>query len=57
MGVWIIVQSQVASSSKILEHLKNHMVTMQEKVKNLSEEDFKTAVDAVMIEISEKNKN
>ena len=52
-----IIQSAKESCESILHSLNNHLANMREKVKGISEEEFKTQVEAVMIKVAEKDYN
>lgn len=56
-GLWFLVQSPSKSCEHIVNSLGDHLDTMRKKVKELSDEDFKTSVNAVLTDLSEKDKS
>ena len=58
VGTQFLIQSPKESSEYIVNSLNNFLATMREKVKNeLTEEEFKTQVEAVYIKAAEKDYN
>ena len=57
MGTQFIIQSPKYSSEYIVNSLNSFLNTQREKVKNLTNEDFKTQVEAVMTKVAEKDYN
>lgn len=56
-GAQFLVQSPKESSEYIVNSLNNFLNTIREKVANVTEEEFKTQVEAVMTQIAEKDYN
>lgn len=57
MGAQIIVQSPQQSCEYIVNSANTFLNVQREKVKNLSDEEFKTQVESVMTQIAEKDYN
>jgi insulysin len=57
MGAQFIIQSPKESTEYIVNSLNNFLNIMKEKVLGLTEEEFKTQVEAVSIKVAEKDYN
>lgn len=54
---WFLVQSPSKCCEHIVNSLGDHLDTMRKKVKELSDENFQTSINAVHTELSEKDKS
>lgn len=57
LGAWILVQSAVKDCDYLRDRIQKHMARQRTKVAALTEEAFKTQVNAVLIGLKEKDKN
>lgn len=57
IGYWVMVQSEKQGCSHLRNSLDKCLADFREKVKNMSDEDFKKSRDSVLTTISEKDKN
>ena len=57
MGTQFIIQSPKESSEYIVNSLNNFLAKMKERVADLTEEEFKTQVEAVITKVAEKDYN
>lgn len=56
-GAQFVIQSPKESCEYIVNSLNNHLSQMKEKVMNFTDEEFKTQVEAVMVQVAEKDIN
>jgi len=56
-GLWFLIQSPSKCCEHIVNSLGDHLDNMRKKVKEMTDEEFKTSVGAVLTELSEKDKN
>jgi len=57
IGNFILIQSPGSCCSHMINRVNAHLATMAENMANLSDEEFKVKVGAVMIGLEEKDKN
>jgi len=57
IGNFILIQSPGKCCSHMINRVNAHMVTMADKMVELSDEDFKVKVGAIMTGLEEKDKN
>jgi insulysin len=56
-SAWFLIQSPGKNCEHIRKRLDIHMSKMRQKVRDMTDDEFKTVVGAVMTDISEKDKN
>lgn len=57
LGVWFLVQSPSKCCEHITGSFNKHIDDMQQKVKELTDDDFKQTVSAVLTNLQEKDKS
>jgi len=57
LGGWFLIQSPGKGCSHIANSLNEHIINMGKKAAEISEEDFQTQVNAVRIQVTEKDKS
>jgi secreted Zn-dependent insulinase-like peptidase len=57
LGTFILIQSPTKGCSHLRDRLDSHLATMREKVENMSDEEFQVIVGALMVRLSERDKN
>lgn len=57
IGNYFLVQSATKGCPYLVKRLNAHLENMTNKIKNLTDEDFKTNVNAVLTNVKEKDRN
>ena len=57
VGNFILVQSSVKSCPQLLNSVNLHLEAMRKKIQNMTDDEFKTNVDATISKITVKDNN